>query len=295
MIKRLTHARYAPQFALLDWFRPLRRGPRPPVAIEEQVKGGWVRIDCPRALGIDDQSALFAVLAAAGPYGIGLEPEPSADKHVSYALRQHLTAGDKDRPTLTVTTTLPDLCRIVGVTPSGGGRAAVQASLDRLAAVTLICHVDGWHWQSRVLGSVTDPGKGVRVAIASRLADAIGGRHVRIDLDERRRLQSDPAKAAHARLSAWLSPGRRNLIGIDTLAGHVWPGAAASDSAARKRRQRIREALGSIDRLSGWTISERMDGVAEVQRAARPNPQLRSQTPQLQSQSPQLQSHSVSA
>ena len=50
-----------------------------------------------------------------------------------------------------------------------------------------------------------------------------GAQHVRIDMDEVRALQTDPARLIHQRLCGWIDPGKSGRVELDTLCGYAWP------------------------------------------------------------------------
>jgi hypothetical protein len=81
----------------------------------------------------------------------------------------------------------------------------------------------------------------------------------RIDLREMRALGSDVACILHTYLSAWLRPGESQVVGVDTLAGHVYGGPGSYPGEVRCRRFQIRQALESIDSLSNWKIGPAPD------------------------------------
>lgn len=87
----------------------------------------------------------------------------------------------------------------------------------------------------------SDEGTGdLYVALNPRLTSAVLGNipYARIELDEARGLDSDPARLIHQRLSAWIDPGTSGVASVETLSRYVWPDPA-SDSTERKRASRV--------------------------------------------------------
>jgi hypothetical protein len=61
----------------------------------------------------------------------------------------------------------------------------------------------------------------------------------------------------------WIDPGRFGSIGMIKLCGYAWPEEAKTESATRKREQRIREALEELRWLK-WKIADTANGTFKI-------------------------------
>lgn len=110
-------------------------------------------------------------------------------------------------------------------------------------------------------------GGSVHVELSPALALAVlgsPGEYLRVDMDEVRRLRSDPARLLHHRLH-WLNAGETRSVRIDTLVSYVYP-EPAEGATLRKRRKRVRDALDEIQNLLGWSIYFSRDDLVMVGR-----------------------------
>lgn len=110
-------------------------------------------------------------------------------------------------------------------------------------------------------------GGSVHVELSPALALAVlgsPGDYLRVDMDEVRRLHSDPARILHHRLH-WVNAGDARTVRIDTLVGYVYP-EPVEGATLRKRRKRVRDALDEIRNLLGWSISFPRADLVEVGR-----------------------------
>jgi hypothetical protein len=83
-------------------------------------------------------------------------------------------------------------------------------------------------------------------------------------MTEVRKLETDPARLMHQRLSGWIDPGKSGKAEINTLCDYVWPDVA-NDEAMKKRRQAARKALAELVAV-GWVVSEYAKGKFEISR-----------------------------
>lgn len=132
--------------------------------------------------------------------------------------------------------------------------------LHDMSTVVMYRNIKGIGGTSRLLSFQHKKDKFI-VSLNWRLADAIfGGQNIHVSLTERHLLSESPvAKILHTWLSAYIRPGQSLMSGngaeIDTLIRHVWGNRPASEGTLKQRRRRIREALGAINGLRGWTTS----------------------------------------
>lgn len=225
------------------------------------------------SLDVADQTVFLAIL---GMTPIGLAAGSTEIMPRGEALMKlRLAGGAADRDSLEVHTTAYELCQSCNWEPSGKRRRLLYQSLERLSHTSF----DIRDQTGRVLSggivvqSAVDPTTGqLRVAINPYLARIFTERPCpiweRVNLDERRGLNSDVARLVHTWLSAWLRPGRSGRVNLDTLSGHVWPGAGPGtpEGTVRRHRHDVRTALGEIEQLRGWHIAIDRHGLATISR-----------------------------
>lgn len=278
----LTHARHDPAHCLAPGlFRSLKRGDRKKLKLDVVYKYGdheQIEFKGAEPLGADDLRVLQGLVAMAGPAGIILTPEPSADAPRQLRLllempHPEVTAA-KDNA-LVVKGSYRQLAREIGYADDGGSQfKAIRDCLERLWGVSIIVQSGRKRVGCRLLSSyASDEDTGhLFIALNPRLADAILGKrsHTRIEMSEVRALASDPARLIHQRLCGWIDPGKSGRAELDTLCGYVWPDAA-SVGTMRKRRFDARAALDEL-RGAGWTLEEYAPGKYEISRPAASRP-----------------------
>lgn len=216
-------------------------------------------------LGVLEMRVLQGIVAMAGPGGLILEHEDDASdggKQLMLALfdpADNAVKAAREKPTsLIVKDSLRRLAREIGMEEGGRNLKLIKDAIKRLFGVTVFVRQGKREIGTRLLSSyASDEETGdLYVALNPRLAAAILGRvpHARIDLAEARALESDPARLIHQRLSGWIDPGKSGEVGIDKLAGYVWPDEA-SEAQARWRKTKVRKAVAEIG-AAGWRIEE---------------------------------------
>ncbi len=254
----LDLVRLEQHWALARIFTPLRRGDRPRLDVTLTVGDTTLRVVAPWALGIDDLGVLLALLRLA------LLPERTG--HLS--ARPQTPVGDvlaseldvrqvEDWETRVIDTSLREIGRTAGRSTGGANLRTINQSLIRLATVTVFVRSATTTVSAHILGwsGIGRDGR-VRVALHPHVAAAVvGGPATRVDMHAWRALRGEVARRLLVWLSAWLRTGQTRTIRLDSLANHVWSASPLDRKAASKRRATVRDALGELDRLDGWTVS----------------------------------------
>jgi hypothetical protein len=204
-----------------------------------------------------DARILVGLVALAGREGKMLRHDhaDTARKRMRELLDPRLDAEKQDA--LLIQTTRRALLREVGRDPGGKTMHALDASLTRMANVTVIVERGARRATFHLLGWAVDEGDDtLLVALNPRITEAILGERpwTRISLDEVRALESERSVVVHQRLCSYVDPGKPARVGIDTLCSYLGPGAE-SGGALRMRRARVRAALAELRGL-GWVVSE---------------------------------------
>lgn len=273
----LTHARHDPAHCLVPGlFRSLKRGDRKKLKLDVTYDFGAERIRFwgPEPLGADDMrvlQGLVALAATAGSDGraILLHPEPATDagQQLRLLLETKFDALSKDA--LVAKGSYRQLAREMGYGDIEGGAAfkAIRDCIERLWAVSVIVERGGARQGFRILAEYAsnDADGRLFVALNPRLAGAILGetQHLRIDMAEVRKLNSDPARLMHQRLH-WINAGGTKPVTLDTLCSYAWPDECAP-ATMRQRRVVARKALTELADL-GWTVEEYAKGKFNISR-----------------------------
>jgi Replication protein C (RepC) len=268
----VDHARHDRAHCLAGLFRSLQKGDRKKLKLDITYSYGKkeeVRFIGFEPLGVDDMRVLQGIVALAGPGGIILSDQPKTNmgQQLRLLLEPKLAAIKDDA--LVVTETLYRLMAEIGYTNDGGEkRKQITESLLRLSNVTIIARKGSRIGSFHLLSYAFDELDGkLFVALNPRIAEAILGNrpHTRIDMNEVRKLQSDPARLLHQRLCATVDPGKQQHFYLDTLTEYIWPDPAEG-SKLRERRSTARKALSEIQATGGWEVVEERQNYYSISR-----------------------------
>lgn len=250
--KDIEFARQDPALSLVSMFNPKPKG--------EERAGGlsyWIRhsdFDIQfavwQALDSRDQSLLLAAVAMAY---IEHEELRANDGGELWDKLEPLEEAQKDKAVV-IETTRYKLMQAAGILDDAAAYERLEDSLFRLSNVTCRVFRNGHQWSMRFLSYGATKDGTIRLALNGRFAKALNKQYDRIDLCERRALKSEPAKIAHAWLSAWMKYGQCQDILLDTLTTHVWGEKSKNPNTQSSRRTRIKKALDKIDGLKAWGV-----------------------------------------
>lgn len=265
----LTHARLDRAHVLAPGlFRSLAPGDRKKEKLEVIYSyGDGERLEFlgREPLGALEMRVLQGLVAMAGPDGLVLEDQDAASPAGGQLMLDlfepdPVVQAAKLKPaSLVIRDSLRRLAREIGMDEGGKSLKDIREAIERMFLVTIFVQTGKRRLGMRMLAAyASDEGTGdLYVALNPRIAGAIMGAspYARIDLNEVRRLESDPARLIHQRLCGWIDPGKSGEIGIDKLSEYVWPDEASTDAARRKRWSRVRKAVTELSGL-GWRIEE---------------------------------------
>jgi hypothetical protein len=251
------------------------------------------------------QSVLLAVCARTGRHGLDVigtksdtrglqgslqieerdrydptETEPETDDLGALLdmLFQDIEAGDAAKQnTASVEVSAYSLMTDAGLSDGGGGYKRMIDLLTDLSSVIVYRRVRKNGSTSRLI-SFKHNGDRMTILVNWRLAAAVlgGGQFARISLFERKDLKTAAAKILHAWLCCHMRPGSSFMgsqgVALDTLIPHVWgKRPAMHDTAIRKRRMALRDALSEIGALGGWAVTNaRRHGIIHISRPKDP-------------------------
>jgi hypothetical protein len=272
--KQVEYARHDPALALVSLFRPLYDTKDRPggLTVETHHDGLHLKFAIWQALDARDQLVLLTAIGFAGISGQELYADTQNGK--GQQLWQNLEPANQAEAdkAIVITTTRYRMLKAIGEGKGGKNYDSLEDCLERLSNVGCRARKEGYDWSMRLLSYSLSPDETLHIALNSRFAAALTGQYVHVSLHERQNLTKDPAKLAHAWLSAWLRPGRTRGISLDKLSEKVWgESSESSDAAIRKRRQRIKEAIDEINSLNGWRIEIDGKGKRSIAQVSRPN------------------------
>jgi len=254
--ERVRFARQDPALALVSIFRPVCRGRRQGgLTIKHEHSGLKLKFNVWQALDSRDQSVLLGAIALAAltrTNSLGAEVEHPRGQQLWLNLKPTESAV-MDRA-LVVKTTRYALLQAAGLHDKGQNYGLLEDCLERLSMVGCRARKEGYDWSMRLLSYAETPEGNLHIALNPRFAQALSGHHVHVSLTERKALNGDTAKLAHAWLSAWLRQGSTNSIRLDRLAEKIWGPPSETPATNRKRRERTWKALEEIGKLSGWLV-----------------------------------------
>jgi hypothetical protein len=262
----LTHARMdSAHCSAPGLFRALKRGERKTTKLDITIQHGNDAIHFwgPEPLGADDLAVLQGLVAMAakgGEHGkIQLDPESKTE--IGQELRSGLElegiplVGEN----IIARGSITKLAHEMGLTHSGETLKTIRASIKRLFATSIFFEKDGKQIGTHLLSSYASDQKNETICIALnyRLTQAIiGGRYIRIDMDEARAVKADNAKLIHQRVCAFINPGTYDTVNLDTICGYLWPEKTTNQATARQHHKRAREALAELGELPNWEVIE---------------------------------------
>jgi len=182
------------------------------------------------------------------------------------------TGGASNAPSIRFRVTMYALLNEIGLGDCGRTRRRLVESLKRLASVRLFLS-KGTRTISaaNLLSFASDESTGeLAIGLSPQVAAPILGearQYTQVSLAEVRALIAPAAIILHAALSARLNHGEACRYAVDTLADLAY-GVTSDDATRRKRRGRIRAAVGELGRLPGWNVMV-VGRVATIQRGKR--------------------------
>lgn len=270
----MDHAPVHPVYIHADGlFRPVAHGRGNDCGVVSKIYSvGSVKILCEwhskQALNIVDQSVLFFICQLAAQPGRRFGLIPAAPKATASVMAMAITmAKSLNAVGLSsnfehhgIRTTLPEIARGIGLTPTGTNSRAMLESLNRLAATRMtrtVLDCNGnpskQSGQSNVIGLLcNDEFHCILLNIELTMASKAHGTVSWVNMREHRSIKSKPAKRLHAWLSNWASTRETRVVDLSLLPKHIWGHAPCTTSASKSRTHTLRATIQEIARLPGW-------------------------------------------
>lgn len=257
----LTHARHDPAHCLAPGlFRSLKRGDRKKLKLDVTFDYGTqkLRFWGPEPLDSQDMRLLQGIVALSGPNGVILSDEPSSDRGTQLRLMLDPKLDAARADALVVKGTLGGLMREIGYATDGAeARRDLKESLRRMASLTVFVSEGRREASFHLLSYVFDEADGsLFIALNPRVTEAVLGQRgfTRIEMAEVRALRTDPARLAHQRMCAVISPGKDGLVTAEKICEYIW-NTECSPAAARQRLVTARKVVAELSSI-GWTVTE---------------------------------------
>lgn len=276
VVHDLTFAKHEPGHVLAPGlFRSLAPGARKTLKLDVTYIHGEDQLEFKgfSPLSVFDMRVLQGLIAMSGPEGLVLKDDGTASESGQQLLLDlfdpplAIAEAGKKPDTAVIRDSFRCLAREIGMDGSGKTIRQIRESVERMVGVTVFVQSGKRRVATRLIsGYASDEGTGdLYVALNPRLSKAIfgPGQYVRIDMDEVRALESDPARLIHQRLCGWIDPGKARRVGLDKMAEYVWPDGPGTDVTARRHRQKVRKALDELRGL-GWKIEEDRKGICQI-------------------------------
>jgi hypothetical protein len=253
-------------------FRPVMKGGKKErFEVQRDLGDKELNIVGPDLLGEDDADLYFTILSKLARDGGELHPEPEHRNASDVWEKLEAEKQAEDKATLVAYTTIHELLNEMGKKPDGADSyEAVRNSLDRMRRVTVEVydHDQDLRYGMKMLSyteCLEDERSPLMVSIDSRAAAAIMPEgaltYRKLNLDERRALESDKAKSLHKTVSIRTNAGSSIKSEIDKLADSVWRGYdELPASTQRSRRSMLKDALDELEDLIDYDYEIRGRG-----------------------------------
>lgn len=270
----LTHSRHDPAHCLAPGlFRSLKKGDRKKNKLDITYKYGnheEVRFIGFEPLGADDLRLLQGLVALAGPKGVILTPNPTAE--IAIKLRQLLDplSDAVNQDALVVKSSMRNILLEIGLSFGGDNLKSLKASLLRMSNITVVVKKDDLEASFHLLSYVfKEKDDNLFVCLNPRITQAVLGKtsFVRIEMDEIRGLKSDPSRLIHQRLCSWIKYGKSEKIDLDTISGYIWHDISSNVNTNKSRKQIAKSSLHELEAV-GWVIKEITKDKYQISRPA---------------------------
>lgn len=289
-IAQKKEVRFEIQIALSPLFLPVkdtRDKERPKRTVRRETANGWIEFSCYEQLCTFDESVALAILRIASDrsrgYALGPCPKTDFGKEMRELIDPENFLPEMEFGLIRETSIHEIAVAMGNSSPGKDNYKAIRASLRRLSRVMVSqrdditgteTHGDIGFIKHRILDNDR-----LAIVITRRLALAVFGTsgwvYAIVDLNERNSLGTDIAKSAHRYLAAWMwNEKKKNVshrtIKLDTLAKHIWPTwENYSQSGQRTLRNRLKEAILSLNSLPSWTTTVEGRGTKAISTVSR--------------------------
>lgn len=268
----VEYAKHDPALARMSIFRPVSKGKRSEknLDIAFDYNGVNIRVESMELLDARDQTLLFVLIAMAG-----IEKEQIISKDSSGPLGKELwekmnSFSFVEGHSIAFCTTFYKILQNCKMAPTGANYKFLENSLLRLAKTNITIKKGKQVTVTRLIVSLTfNEKEEVAIAINPRIAEAVTGQYIVIDLEKRDLLKNDTAKIIFSYLSSVINEGNNTpyLAKIDTLIERTWGEEDdATSSTIRGRKKQVKDALLMIKEFKEWEIMFKDKDIVSIKR-----------------------------
>lgn len=277
--KVAEYAKHDPALARMSIFRPVSKGKRneKKLDIAFDYNGVNLRVESMELLDARDQTLLFVLIAMAG-----MEKEQIINKDSTGPVGKELwekmnSFAFVEGHSIAFCTTFYRILKNCKMVPTGLNYKFIEDSLLRLAKTNITIKKGKQVTVTRLIVSLTfNEKEEVAIAINPRIAEAVTGQYIVIDLEKRDLLKNDTAKILFSYLSSVINEGNKipYIAKLETLIERTWgEEKEISSSTTRGRKKQIKDALVMITQFKEWEIKLNGDLVSIKRKLVQTNNQ----------------------
>lgn len=267
--KEVEYVKHDPALARMSIFRPTPKGKRSDkkLDITFDYNESSIRVESMEQLDARDQTLLFVLVAMAG-----MGKEKIINSQSKGPVGKELWSKMNTLPlsegnAIAFYTTFYRILKNCKLEPTGKNYKFVEESLLRLAKTNITIKRGKRVSVTRLIVSLDyNEKEEIAIAINPRIAEAVTGQYIVIDLEQRNTLKNDTAKILFSYLSSVINEGNRKpyLATYTTLIERTWGEGddTVNDSTYRGRKKQIKDALILITDFPDWVIQLEKDIVS---------------------------------
>lgn len=253
--------KHDPALSRMSIFRPVSKGARSNKMLDISFDYNNVnlRVQSMETLDARDQTLLFVLIAMATKQKQKVINKDSTGNIGKSLWEQVSFMSNPDGYSIAFCTTFYKIIKNCGLQTSGKSYSFVEESLLRLAKTNITFKKGKQTEVTRLIASLKYNEKAeVAIAINPRIAEAITGQYIIINLEQRNMLTNDTSKILFSYLSSVINEGNPipYKANYKTLIEKTWGEEYVSNSTNRGRKKQIKESLKQIGDLEGWEIQE---------------------------------------
>jgi len=251
--------KHDPALSRMSIFRPVSKGARSNKMLDISFDYNNInlRVQSMETLDARDQTLLFVLIAMATQHKQGVINKSSTGNVGKNLWEQISSFSDTDGYSIAFCTTFYKIIKNCGMQTSGKSYKFIEESLLRLAKTNITIKKGKQTEVTRLIASLKyNENEEVAVAINPRIAEAITGQYVIINLEQRNLLTNDTSKILFSYLSSVINEGNSvpYKATYKTLVEKTWGEEFSNDSTSRGRKKQVKESLNQINTLEGWDI-----------------------------------------
>lgn len=261
----VEYTKHDPALARMSIFRPISKGARTNKTLDVSLDYNNVniRVQSMELLDARDQTILLALIAMANMQKEKISINYDSTNEIEKELWNRLsTFPSTEGNSIAFYTSFYRIMKICNLDTCGKSYKLVEESLLRLAKTNITIKMGRSTVVTRLIASLSFNEKAdIAIAINPRIAEAITGQYIIINIEQRNLLKNDTAKILYSYLSSVINEGNKipYKANITTLIEKTWGEEYESNSTGRGRKKQIKDSIEAISVLPGWKIKLNKD------------------------------------